>query len=170
MSVRPGERVERGEPRRGATHRPLTATGPVYVTRKATFSASHRLCNPTYTDEENDRIFGICNNRNGHGHNYQIEVTVRGEVDAGTGMVVNLRDLKRVIEERILEDCDHRHLNFDVPWLDGVIPTAENLAVQFWRRLEAHVAPAKLHRLRLYESDDNVAEYFGPDGAPADDR
>ncbi len=170
MSVSRSERTERSEARVEPQHRPLTAAGPVFVTRSATFSASHRLFNPTYSDEENDRIFGICNNRNGHGHNYRIEVTVRGEVDSGTGMVVNLRDLKRVIEECILEECDHRHLNLDVPWLDGVIPTAENLAVQFWRRLEPHVAPARLFRLRLSESEDNVAEYFGPDGAASEDR
>jgi 6-pyruvoyltetrahydropterin/6-carboxytetrahydropterin synthase len=161
MSVTHGPR---NKPEVEPSHRPPITAGPVFVTRRATFSASHRLFNPDFSAEENDRVFGICNNLNGHGHNYFIEVTVKGEPDPATGMVVNLRDLKRVIEERILEDCDHRHLNLDVPWLEGVIPTAENLAVQFWRRLEPHVSPARLHRLRLYESDDNMVEYLGPKG------
>lgn len=140
--------------------------GTVRLTRRVTFAASHRLYNPAWDDARNDAVFGLCNNPNGHGHNYVLEVTVTGAIDPETGMVVNLRDLKRILEERILADCDHRHLNLDVPWLAGIIPTAENLVVRFWRRLEESVRPARLRRVRLLESDDNVAEYLGPD-APA---
>lgn len=133
----------------------------VLLTRRVGFSASHRLFNPDLDDAANERIFGPCARPSGHGHNYVLEVTLAGEPDPETGMVVNLKDLKRVLHERIVDDCDHRHLNVDVPWLEGVIPTAENLAVAFWRRLEAHVAPARLYAVRVYETDDNVAEYRG---------
>lgn len=136
--------------------------GEVFLTRRAHFSASHRLHEARLSDAENREIFGICNNANGHGHNYVIDVTVVGEVDARTGMVLNLRDLKRVIEREILDECDHKHLNLDVPWLNGVNPTAENLAIAFFQRLAPHVAPARLHCVRLLESQDNRVEYFGP--------
>ena len=107
-------------------------------------------------------MFGICNNVNGHGHNYTIEVTVVGPIDRESAMVLNLRDLKLIIEREILDPCDHKHLNLDVAWLRGVNPTAENLAVAFWRRLETKVAPARMHRIRLLESHDNRVEYYGP--------
>lgn len=138
--------------------------GHVYITRRATFAASHRLHNPDFDDEKNRRVFGLCNNPNGHGHNYVLEVTVSGEVDGDTGMVVNLKDLKRVIQDRILDDCDHRNLNVDVSWLEGINPTAENLALAFWRKLETEIAPASLAKIRVLESADNVAEYMGPGG------
>lgn len=138
--------------------------GEVFLTRRVGFAASHRLWNPEFTDEENERVFGLCNNPNGHGHNYVLEVTVRGRTDPRTGMVLNLRDLKQVLEREVVKDCDHRHLNLDVPWLEGTNPTAENLAIAIWERLVDAVAPARLHRVRLKESDDNVAEYYGPGG------
>jgi 6-pyruvoyltetrahydropterin/6-carboxytetrahydropterin synthase len=143
---------------------PLEGAGKVYLTRRATFAASHRLHNPERDDAWNVAVYGICNNRNGHGHNYTIEVTVEGEVDAESAMVMNLRDLKRVIEREILDECDHKHLNLDVDWLRAINPTAENLVIAFWRRLEREVAPARLHRLRLHESQDNVVDYYGPEG------
>lgn len=156
--------------KRAAKHappsRPAAASGPVQLTRRATFSASHRLHNPRMPAKWNERVFGICNNRNGHGHNYVIEVVVVGRVDPVSGMVMNLRDLKRVIEREIVAECDHKHLNLDVDWLRGVNPTAENLAIAFWNRLAAHVAPARLHCLRLLESADNRVEYFGPATPP----
>ncbi len=136
--------------------------GSVYLTRRAHFSASHRLHHPGRSEAWNRKVFGICNNRNGHGHNYVIEVTVCGEVDPESAMVLNLRDLKRVIEREILLPCDHKHLNHDVPWLLRINPTAENLAIAFWRRLEGKVAPARLFCVRLLESEDNRVEYFGP--------
>lgn len=140
---------------------PAIEAGPVYLTRRATFSASHRLHEPRMPARWNERVFGICNNENGHGHNYVIEVVVVGSVDATSGMVMNLRDLKQVIEREIVTECDHKHLNLDVKWLRGINPTAENLAIAFWRRLEAHVHPARLYCVRLLESADNHVEYFG---------
>lgn len=145
--------------------RPTGSNRTIRLTRRVRFAASHRLFNPEFDDETNDRVFGLCNNPNGHGHNYTLEVTVEGDVDPATGMVVNLKDLKRILADRVVTDCDHRHLNLDVPWLEGTIPTAENLAVKFWERLATEVGPARLHRVRVFESDDNVAEYHGESSA-----
>lgn len=134
----------------------------VFLTRRVAFCAAHRLHSEVLTARENVRVFGICNNKNGHGHNYALEVTVRGAVDPRTGMVMNLRDLKHAIERRIVAECDHKNLNLDVPWLRGINPTAENLALAFWRRLEGRVQPGQLHCVRLYESEDNVVEVGAP--------
>lgn len=134
----------------------------VYVTRQLHFNAAHRLFNPAFSDEENDRVFGLCNNRNGHGHNYEIEITVYGPVDPGTGYVIDLKEIKDLAEEVIIQDCDHRHLNLDVPWLSGVNPTAENLVIAFWERLNPHFKTAKLHNIRLYETPRNFVDYRGP--------
>jgi 6-pyruvoyltetrahydropterin/6-carboxytetrahydropterin synthase len=137
----------------------------VEITRREEFSASHRLHNPELSDGENRALYGICNNPNGHGHNYELEVTVRGPVPDRTGMVMNLTDLMAVLREGVLPEIDHKHLNLDVPWLRGVIPTAENLAVALWSRIEpelARFAESRLHRIRLYESRSNFVEYTGP--------
>lgn len=135
----------------------------VEITRREEFSASHRLHNPALSDEENRRLYGICNNPNGHGHNYELEVTVIGEVPERTGMVMNLTDLMGILRERILPAIDHKHLNHDVDFLRGIIPTAENLAVALWDRIEPEVlrAGCKLHRLRLHESRGSYVEYHG---------
>ena len=133
----------------------------VYVTRKAHFSAAHRLFNPAFTDEQNEAIFDKCNNLHGHGHNYTIEVTVAGNPDPQTGYVIDLKKLSELIEEVILAKVDHKHLNFDVPELEGIIPTAENIALVFWSLLEPHITEGKLQKVRVTESDNNFAEYFG---------
>ena len=133
----------------------------VYVTRKATFSAAHRLYNPTFSDERNEAVFDKCNNVRGHGHNYTLEVTVRGTPDPETGYVIDLKQLRDIIDTYIVDGVDHRHLNFDVPFLDGIIPTVENLCVVFWQRLEHRLPSGTLHRIRLYESDQNLADYYG---------
>jgi len=133
----------------------------VYVTRRAHFSASHRLFNPTFSDARNELVFDKCNNVNGHGHNYQLEVTVRGVPDPQTGYVIDLKVLARLIESEILDKVDHKHLNFDVDFLRGVIPTAENLAVTFWGLLEPRITSGTLHSIKLYESENNFVEYFG---------
>jgi len=141
-----------------------------YITRRAEFSASHRLHDPALDEEENRRLFRECNWEGGHGHNYLLEVTVAGPVDPRTGMVVNLKDLKAVIEERILGPCDHRNLDRDVPFLEGIITTTENLCIAFWEELEEglseRIGEARLHRIRLRETRDNFCEYFGPGPAP----
>lgn len=133
----------------------------VYVTRKAHFSAAHRLFNPEFTDEENERVFDKCNNPHGHGHNYAIEVTVSGEPDPKTGYVIDLKKLSEIIDDVILTKVDHKHLNYDVPELAGIIPTAENIALVFWKLLAPRIASGKLYSIRVAESDNNFAEYFG---------
>jgi 6-pyruvoyltetrahydropterin/6-carboxytetrahydropterin synthase len=140
----------------------------VEITHVQEFSASHRLHNPQLSDEENRELYGICNNPNGHGHNYVVEVTVRGPVPDGTGMVMDLNRLQRLILERLIEPVEHKHLNFDVPFLEGTITTAENVAVAFWRELEPGLAPfrgAELHRIRVRESRMNYVDYYGPQAA-----
>ncbi|HRK58876.1 MAG TPA: 6-carboxytetrahydropterin synthase [Candidatus Kapabacteria bacterium] len=133
----------------------------VYVTRKSHFSASHRLYNPTFSDEKNDAIFDKCNNLHGHGHNYVLEVTVKGLPDPSTGYVIDLKQLRDIIELEIIDKVDHKHLNYDVPFLEGIIPTAENIAVIFWSILEKSIPMGTLHSVKLYESDNNFVEYFG---------
>jgi 6-pyruvoyltetrahydropterin/6-carboxytetrahydropterin synthase len=133
----------------------------VYVTRKAHFSASHRLYNPAWPDGKNSEVFGKCNNPNGHGHNYDIEVTVAGAPPADTGMVIDLKKLAEIVEEEIIERVDHKHLNLDVDFLRGMIPTAENMAIAFWKVLEPKIHEGRLHSIRLYESVNNFVEYRG---------
>lgn len=137
----------------------------VEITRREEFSASHRLHNPALSDAENRELYGVCNNRNGHGHNYEFEVTVRGEVPPGTGMVMNLTDLMRILGDDVLPQVDHKHLNHDVPFLEGVIPTAENIAIALWEllapRIQTHPG-CRLHKIKLWESRANSVEYRGP--------
>ncbi|MBS1912988.1 MAG: 6-carboxytetrahydropterin synthase [Bacteroidetes bacterium] len=133
----------------------------VYVTRRAHFSASHRLFNPAFSDEKNEAVFDKCNNVNGHGHNYRLEVTVKGIPDPETGYVIDLKVLAGLLEREIIDKVDHRHLNYDVDFLRGIIPTAENVAVIFWRILEPHILSGTLHSVKLYESDNNFVEYLG---------
>ena len=132
----------------------------VRVTRRVHFSAAHRLHSPALSDEENRRIFGKCNNPNWHGHNYELEVTVEGEPDPVTGYVVDLSAV-RAAAEAVTDDLDHRNLNLDVPWLEGVIPSTENLVVAIWRRLAPRMPAGRLVRLVLWETPRNAAEYTG---------
>lgn len=125
------------------------------------FSAGHRLHNPELSDADNREIYGLCNNPSGHGHNYGLEVTVKGEVDPRTGYVLDLKRLKRVVEQEVLQDVDHANLNLDVPWMEGVIPTAENIAVQVWGRLEAALPRGVLESVRVWETERNYVEYRG---------
>jgi len=133
----------------------------VYLTRKAEFSASHYYHNPDLSAEENQRLFGKCNNRNGHGHNYTLEVTVEGEVDSKTGFVLDLKQLKEVLNREVLDAFDHRHLNKEVPEFATQIPTTENIAIAIWRRLEPKLTGAKMHRVRVYETPDLFVDYYG---------
>jgi 6-pyruvoyltetrahydropterin/6-carboxytetrahydropterin synthase len=136
----------------------------IEITRREEFSAAHRLHNPVLSAEENRRLYGICNNANGHGHNYAVEVTVRGSVPEGTGMVMDLNRLMLILREELVDVVDHKHLNLDVPFLAGIIPTAENVAVAFWKRLEPRINAfegSRLHRIRLYESRSNFVDYQG---------
>ena len=133
----------------------------VYVTRRAHFNAAHRLHNPDRSDEWNRATFGKCNHPNWHGHNYVLEVVVAGEPDPETGFVVDLAALKQVIEERVVEPIDHRNLNLDVAFMQGVLPSTENLAIAIWRRLEDALPGGRLHAVRLQETENNAAEYRG---------
>jgi len=133
----------------------------IYLTRCEHFCASHRLHNPKFSEKENLEIYGKCAYPNGHGHNYEIEVTIAGQPDADTGMILDLKKLSDVIEEEILNKVDHRHLNFDVAFLKGIIPTAENLATVFWKILSPRISSGRLFSIRVYETPDNFAEYRG---------
>ena len=133
----------------------------VFLTRKAEFSASHYYHNPEFTPEENRRIFGKCNNPNGHGHNYTLEVTVRGQVDSRSGFVVDLKELKEIMNREVIEALDHRFLNKEVPEFATAIPTTENLAISIWQRLPPKLKLAELHRIRVYETPDLFVDYYG---------
>lgn len=136
----------------------------IELTRRATFSASHYYWNEAWTAEKNEQVFGRCANRNGHGHNYTLEVTVAGDPDPVTGFVVDLKWLKDVMEREVLAAYDHRHLNLEVAEFAKVIPTTENIAIAAWKRLEPAIhaaAGARLHKVRVYETPEIFAEFRG---------
>ncbi len=133
----------------------------IYLTRRAEFSASHYYHNPDWSPEENQRVFGKCANPHGHGHNYTLEVTVAGEVDPRTGMVLDLKELKKILEKEVLDLVDHKFLNKEVPVFASKIPTTENIAVEIWHWLSPKLTFGKLHRIRLYESPDLYVDYYG---------
>lgn len=133
----------------------------VYLTRKAEFSASHYYHNPEFTPEENQRIFGKCNNPHGHGHNYTLEVTVKGNVDQRSGFVVDLKELKEIMNREVIDAMDHRFLNKEVADFQDQIPTTENLAISIWRRLQPKLNLAELHRVRVYETPDLFVDFYG---------
>ena len=133
----------------------------VIVTRRLMFNAAHRVHNPALSDEENLRLFGKCNNPNWHGHNYTLDVSVRGPIDARTGYVLDLGALKRVAMERVIDKIDHKNFNLEVDFMHGVNPTSENIIVAIWRELKPAIAPARLVRLVLWETPNNYVEYTG---------
>ncbi|MDZ7766876.1 MAG: 6-carboxytetrahydropterin synthase [Melioribacteraceae bacterium] len=133
----------------------------VYVTRRETFAAGHRLYNPEWSEEKNKEIFGKCNNPNGHGHNYTMEVIVKGDVDPETGYVIDLKKLKTIIKDNVIKKVDHKNLNVDVDFMSGIIPTAENIAVAIWKQLVDKIPSGKLHSVKIYETENNYAEYKG---------
>lgn len=133
----------------------------VTVTRRLMFNAAHRVHNPALSNEENATLFGKCNNPNGHGHNYMLDVSVRGPIDERTGYVIDLGALKRIVEERAVNKIDHRNLNIDVDFMQGVNPTSENIVVAIWRELAPAVRPGTLVRLVLWETANNYVEYTG---------
>jgi 6-pyruvoyltetrahydropterin/6-carboxytetrahydropterin synthase len=140
----------------------VSSAGEVFITRQVHFNSAHRLHNPGKAMGWNRKQFGPCNVL--HGHNYVLEVTVRGRPDPVTGYVVDLGDLKKIMERAVAGPCDHRNLA-DVPFLKGILPSTENLVIAFWKQLARHIRPpATLHSIRLYETPRNFAEYFGPAG------
>lgn len=136
--------------------------GTVFITRQAHFSASHRLCNPTKGEAWNQKQYGACANEGGHGHNYVLEVTVKGQPDPVTGYIIDLARLKQIMHRWVVDVCDHRNLN-DVEFLRGIIPSTENLVIAFWHEIAPHIPPpARLQAVRLYETPRNFAEFLGP--------
>ena len=134
----------------------------VRVTRRLHFAAAHRLHREEWSDEKNAQVFGLCASPNWHGHNYELDVTVEGEVDPETGFVYDLKRLKERVEARVIDDLDHRNLNLDVDWMEGVNPTTENLVVRIWRRIVDELPErVRLVRLVLWETPRNYVEYRG---------
>ena len=129
------------------------------ITKRVEFSASHVCRNPALSDRENQELFGVAANPHGHGHNYVVDVTLAGEPDPVTGMVMDLKRVKEVVNREVLDRYDHRFLNHEVPPFNQVVPTPENIAVDIWRRLKPHLA--NLHAVRVYETDDLFVDYFG---------
>lgn len=133
----------------------------IYITKKLDFSAAHRVYNPNFTDAENEACFGRCNNPNGHGHNYELEVTIKGEVNPETGYLMDLKELKSIINREIIDKVDHKFLNHDVDFLQGIIPSSENLCIAFWNILKKAITQADLHEIKLYESKTSSVTYRG---------
>lgn len=133
----------------------------LFITKSVDFSASHRLFNPEWDFAKNQEVYDKCNNPNGHGHNYVLEVTVKGKPNPDTGYVIDLKKLKDILVKNVLIHLDHKHLNKDVDFLKGVIPTVENIAVLIWDIVKPHITGGELYKLKLYETPSSWVEYFG---------
>ncbi len=133
----------------------------IYVTRREVFSASHRIYNPRLSDEENIKLYGKCSNPNGHGHNYELEVTIAGEINPETGYLIDLSELKNIIRKNVIEKLDHKNLNIDVEFLKGKIPTAENILISIWEQLKDKIPNGRLYSIKLYETENNYVEFRG---------
>jgi len=135
----------------------------IYLTRKERFSAAHRMFRPDWTDEENMQVFGKCSNPNWHGHNYILNVTVKGDIKEDTGFVINMNILKQIIKDKIIDIVDHKNLNIDVGFMKGKIATTENLASAIWNELDLPVKNqgARLHCIKIEETENNTIEYYG---------
>lgn len=136
----------------------------VYISRKEHFNAAHRLFNPNWSDERNKEVFGPCANHNGHGHNFELIVTVKGNPDPDTGFVIDLKVLSDVIKEEIIEQLDHKNINLDVPFMQGKMASCEILVMEIWRLIEQALSPlteARLYQIRLYETERNFVDYYG---------
>ncbi|MNL29829.1 6-carboxy-5,6,7,8-tetrahydropterin synthase [compost metagenome] len=135
----------------------------IYITRKASFNAAHKLSRPDWTEDKNAEIFGKCANPNWHGHNYQLYVTVKGEINPETGFLVDLKWLKDITNTYVVDKIDHRNLNLDVDFMQGKLASTENLAIAIWEQLVDLIAAAgaQLHSIKIYETENNFVEYFG---------
>lgn len=138
------------------------SNGDIYLTRRICFCASHRLYNPQLSEQENWHIFDKCSYKNGHGHNYELFVTLKGKVDPNTGMIINVNDLQKIVEDLVINDMDHRHLNLDIPEFKTLLPSIENLVVVIWNRLSKHsdINPY-LYEVKIKETENNSAYYRG---------
>jgi 6-pyruvoyltetrahydropterin/6-carboxytetrahydropterin synthase len=137
--------------------------GICYITRKEHFNAAHRLYVNNWTDEQNYEVFGKCANKNGHGHNFTLYVTVKGSPDPITGFIIDLKVLSALIQEKIIDKLDHNNLNMDVDFLKGIMPSIENIVQAIWQQLEPHIKGCKLHCIKLIETENNFVEYYGED-------
>ena len=135
----------------------------IHITRRERFNAAHRLFRNDYTDEKNLEIFGKCSNPNWHGHNYELFVTVAGDINPETGFLLNLKDLSKIINEKIIDKLDHKNINLEVDFMKNKLASTENLAKAIWEELQNPVDKlgAKLHSIKLYETENNFVEYFG---------
>ncbi|MDG1157952.1 MAG: 6-carboxytetrahydropterin synthase [Flavobacteriales bacterium] len=135
----------------------------VYVTRRERFNAAHKLWNHDWSDEKNHEVFGKCANPNWHGHNYEIHVTIKGEPAADTGYCMDLKVLSQILKEHVVEPLDHKNLNLDVPWMKGKMASTEILIIEIWDQIFEPIKAVgcTLHGIRLYETENNYADYFG---------
>ncbi len=133
----------------------------VYLTRKEHFNAAHKLRRDDWSDEKNAEVFGKCANKNWHGHNYDLYVTVKGEPSPETGLIMNAKELGKIIQEKILVELDHKNLDLDVEFMKGKFTSTENLAKEIWNQLEPHIKGCSLHRIKLQETDTIWCEYYG---------
>lgn len=133
----------------------------VYITRRETFAAAHRLFKAGLSDEENFELFGKCSNPQWHGHNYTLEVVVSGNTDPETGFVMDLKELKKIIHKYIIDKVDHKNLNLDTDFMKGIIPTSENICIAIWKQLQDKIPAGKLYAVKLYETENNYFEYRG---------
>lgn len=136
----------------------------VFLTTQVHFSASHRYHNPKFSDKLNKELFGQCNNPYGHGHNYLIEVTIRGKIDQQKGLVMNVFELKQILKDKVLDEVDHRYLNIEVPFFKEKIPSTENICIFVWKKIESEIkkrSNVKLFKVKVVETPTIWAEYFG---------
>lgn len=135
----------------------------VYITRREHFNAAHKLWRPDWSEEKNDEVFGKCSNKNWHGHNFYIFVTVKGTPSEDTGFVINLKDLSKIMKEHVVEALDHKNLNLDVPFMAGILASTENLVIKIWEQIEAPIKESggELVKIKLEETENNYVEYFG---------
>ena len=133
----------------------------VYLTRREHFNGAHRLFNPTWTEEQNDAVFGKCANKNWHGHNFDVFVTVKGEPNPDTGFIMNAHELSKIMKREIVDRLDHKNFNMDVPEFKNILPSTENVVKQIWKWIAPHITHCKLHSIRLVETENIYVEYFG---------
>ena len=135
----------------------------VYITRRETFNAAHKLWKPEWSAQQNDEVFGKCANKNWHGHNFQLYVTVKGVPNPDTGFVINLKTLSVIVREKVVEALDHKNLNLDVPFLQGIMASTENVAIAIWDLIEEDVRTngGELAKIKLIETENNFVEYYG---------
>ena len=132
-----------------------------YITRKEYFNAAHRLSRADWTDEKNEEVFGKCANKNWHGHNFTLYVTVKGNPDPETGFIIDLKVLSGLIKEVVINKLDHKNLNLDVDFMHGKMPSIENIISEIWKQLQPRIKGGTLHSLKLIETEQNSVEYFG---------